>query len=105
MLRGSLFPCMHTPKFRPTELPSHSYLRATSCNHFRLQQLLLSWGWSIGQRFLLNEPAIIVLSKGLPILFTSELCSRCNPCWSESLGELLAMSIEVVINVLRSLKV
>lgn len=67
-------------------------------------ELLLSWGWSIGQRFLINEPVIIVLSKGLPMLLTSDLCQRCAPCWTESFGELLAMTIDVVISVFRSLK-
>ena len=68
------------------------------------QELMLSWGWSIGQRFLLNEPAMIVLAKGLPLLLASELCQRCAPCCTEGLGEAIANIIDVIISVLRSLK-
>merc|ERR1711939_171845 len=32
------------------------------------QEFLLSWGWSIFQRFLLNEPAGILLGRGVPKL-------------------------------------
>ena len=40
-------------------------------NQGALQQkeLLLSWGWSIVQRFLINEPFLICFSKGVPMLY------------------------------------
>ena len=41
------------------------------------EALMLSWAWSVAQRFLINEPILIGLAKGLPILFSSALCANC----------------------------
>lgn len=69
------------------------------------QELLLSWGWSFGQRFLVNEPAVILVAKGLPVVLSSQLCQALTPCCTDSLGELFAMVVDVVVSLWRSLKV
>ena len=41
-------------------------------------ELLIGWGFSAGQRFILHEPTLILAAKGLPILFASEFCANCE---------------------------
>lgn len=53
------------------------------------QALVLSWGWSIFQRFLINEPGMIMLARYLPILLASEGCA--NVC-----GEGFAAGVGIV---------
>ena len=79
------------------------YLQQQDALH--LKELLLSWGWSIGQRFLINEPALILLSKGLPAVLSSYACQTFAPCFTEALGEFFAWFVDVVVTIWRSLKV
>jgi len=64
-------------------------------------ELLLSWGWSIAQRFLFNEPAIIVVQKGVPMLFAGRAASVCGSEWC---SEMMVMVIDVIVTLFRSLK-
>ena len=64
-------------------------------------ELLLSWLWSMGQRFLLHEPFLILAAKGLPMLFASEFCS--NIC-SESLIAFLSVLAEAAVAFCKSLR-
>jgi len=64
------------------------------------EALLLSWTWSVAQRFLVNEPMLIGLAKGLPMLFSSAICA--NVC-SESCANTLALVTEVVANFCKAL--
>merc|ERR1712167_291062 len=68
------------------------------------QALLLSWGWSIGQRFLLNEPATILIGKLVPMLLSSELCHALTPCCTEACGEGFAWIVDALVTIWRSLK-
>ena len=38
-------------------------------------ELLVSWGWVIIQRVLLNEPLVIIMTRALPILLHSRICA------------------------------
>ena len=62
--------------------------------------LLLSWAWSIGQRFIVNEPLLIGLAKGLPMLFSSSICS--SLC-SESCVNVLSIIGSVVMSICKVL--
>ena len=62
--------------------------------------LLLSWLWSIGQRFIVNEPLLIGLAKGLPMLFSSPVCA--NLC-SESCVNVLAVISQVIVSICKVL--
>ena len=77
------------------------YARYAATDTADSQQLLLSWLWSVGMRFLINEPFLICASKGLPMLFTSAFCA--NFC-SESIVACLALIVEGVLTFLKSLK-
>ena len=65
------------------------------------QALLLSWGFSIFQRFVINEPCLILLSKGVPMLFTSELCA--NVC-GETLVNLLDLVVQGITTFIKHIK-
>ena len=60
------------------------------------QELLLSWAWSIMQRFVVNEPALILAGKGLPILFSSAFCA--NVC-----GETVANFLGLLVSALSTI--
>jgi len=58
------------------------------------QLLMSSWAWSIMQRFVVNEPFIILIGVLLPILFASEFCANmCTESCNNVLGVALAMCI------------
>lgn len=63
--------------------------------------LMLSWLWSVGQRFLINEPCLICFSKGLPMLFASEFCA--NVC-GETCNTCLAVFVEAIVAFVRAVK-
>jgi len=63
--------------------------------------LLLSWGFSVCQRFIVNEPMLILLSKGVPMLFTSELCA--NVC-GETVVNLLDLLVQAIATCIKSIK-
>ena len=62
---------------------------------------LSSWLWSLGQRFLVNEPFIILFGFLLPLLFATEFCA--NLC-TESCNNVLTVVVTVVIKSLKSVR-
>ena len=63
--------------------------------------LMYSWMWSIMQRFVINEPLIILISVLLPMLFATECCA--NLC-TESCNNALGIGFAVCITFLKRLK-
>ena len=63
--------------------------------------LFVSWAWSVGQRFLINEPFIILFGFLLPLLFATEFCA--NLC-TESCNNVLTVVVTVVIKSLKSVR-
>ena len=55
------------------------------------QQLIFAWIFCVFQRFVVNEPVLILAAKGLPILFASEFFA--NFC-GETIVNLLDLSIQ-----------
>ena len=55
------------------------------------RELMWSWGWSIMQRVLFNEPLMIISVRGLPMLLRAQ-CAR-QLC-SEALLEYVAQAVE-----------
>ena len=62
---------------------------------------LSSWLWSLGQRFLVNEPFIILLGVLTPMLFATECCA--NLC-TETCNNALGVGVAVCITVLKRLR-
>lgn len=51
------------------------------------EELIFSWAVSLFQRFIVNEPCLILLAKGIPICFTSAFCeSVCGESVASCLG-------------------
>ena len=65
------------------------------------QELLATWGFSLFQRFIVNEPMLIVISKGAPILFTSAFCA--NVC-GETIVNLLGLMVAAIATCIRNIK-
>jgi hypothetical protein len=63
--------------------------------------LLLAWAWSVFQRFLINEPALILAQKGIPMCFASAMCEH---LCSESCVAVLGLIIEGIATISRSLR-
>ena len=64
------------------------------------EMLLLSWGFSMAMRFVINEPFLILASKGVPMLFASAFCA--NLC-GESIVNCLGLVVEGLIAFVRAL--
>mgnify|MGYP006114583133 CR=1 FL=1 len=64
------------------------------------QALLLSWAWSIVQRFVVNEPVLIFASTGIPMCFASAFCG--NFC-GESIVTCAGVVFETVLAVVKEL--
>ena len=63
-------------------------------------ELIRAWLFSCGLRFFLNEPMIILASKGLPMLFASAFCANlCGEVIVESLNLLVTIMIEVIKSI------
>lgn len=62
--------------------------------------IFLSWGFSIFQRFVINEPGMIFVTRAMPTLLASDACS--NVC-NESLANTVGMVFDMVVKVLRVL--
>ena len=63
-------------------------------------ELIRTWLFSCGLRFFLNEPMIILASKGLPMLFASAFCANlCGEVIVESLNLLVTIMIEVIKSI------
>lgn len=65
------------------------------------EYLLTSWLISVGERFLLAEPLIILTAFFVPICFASEFTS--NIC-GESVASAAGVVMEVLVNIVTSLK-
>jgi len=65
------------------------------------QLLMYSWGWSMMQRFLINEPILIFFSVMIPLLFATECCA--NLC-TESCNNVLGVAVAVVITFFKRMK-
>jgi len=63
--------------------------------------LLFSWAVSVLQRFLVNEPMLIVCAKGAPICFASDFCS--NLC-GETVVNLLDLGVQSIMACISSIK-
>ena len=63
--------------------------------------LLLSWTWSVVQRFMINEPALIFVGKGFPMLVASEACA--NLC-GETVANVVGVLFEVLLAIAKELK-
>ena len=63
--------------------------------------LMYSWAWSIMQRFVVNEPFIIILGVLIPMLFATEFCA--NMC-TESCNSALGIAFAVCMTVVKRLK-
>ena len=74
---------------------------STAGSDIATHELLLSWAWSIFQRFIVNEPALILAGKGLPILFSSAFCA--NVC-GETVVNLLGLFMEGLTACLKQLR-
>jgi Ca2+-binding EF-hand superfamily protein len=63
-------------------------------------ELIRAWLFSCGLRFFLNEPMIILASKGLPMLFASAFCANlCGEVIVESLNLLITILIELIKSI------
>ena len=69
--------------------------------HLSVGAFLQSWLWSIGQRFVVNEPVIILIGVLVPILFATECCA--NLC-TETCNSALGIGVAVCITVLKRLR-
>ena len=65
------------------------------------QELVLSWAWSVFQRFIVNEPVLILVGKGAPMLFTTALCA--NVC-GESIANLLGLIVAGIVTCIKEIK-
>jgi hypothetical protein len=65
------------------------------------QELALSWLITIFQRFIVNEPCLILLGKCIPMCFASETME--NVC-GESVANFLGLTVEAAIALLKRLK-
>ena len=63
--------------------------------------LMFSWAWSILQRFVLNEPIIILVSVLLPMLLATECCA--NMC-TESCNNVLGVAVAMLMTFLRRMR-
>ena len=64
------------------------------------EELLLSWGFSLFQRFIVNEPMLILAGKGLHILFSSEFCA--NVC-GETIVNVLGLIVGAITTCMAEL--
>ena len=73
----------------------------TSAADVTSRELILSWAFSIFQRFIVNEPALILAGKGLPMLFSSAFCA--NVC-GESIANMLGLLVEGFVACLKEIR-
>lgn len=65
------------------------------------QQIVLSWCWSLFQRFIINEPMLIFIATGAPALFATECCA--NMC-TESCSTCLGLFVEAIKAFMQTLR-
>ena len=62
---------------------------------------MLSWLWSVFQRFIVNEPVLILAGKGVPMLFSTALCA--NVC-GETIANTLGLMVEAVMTCVKQIR-
>ena len=65
------------------------------------EALIISWLWSVAQRFVVNEPVLIFVGLGLPLLFATECCAN---FFTESCNNFLGVLVQVIITFFKMLK-
>ena len=63
--------------------------------------LMYSWAWSIVQRFVVNEPVLILVGVLVPLLFATECCA--NMC-TESCNNVLGVAVAMLITFMKRVK-
>ena len=58
----------------------------------------VTWGFSVLQRFVINEPMLIVIARGLPMLFATACCAN---CCGETIQGCLAVTLTAVVNCIK----
>ena len=59
------------------------------------EAFMISWLWSVVQRFLAMEPIIILVGALLPMLFASQFCANmCTESFNSALGVAFAVCIQ-----------
>ena len=64
-------------------------------------ELLLSWAWSLFQRFIVNEPILILVGKLVPMLFSTALCA--NVC-GETIANLAGYVVSGIMAFVKALR-
>ena len=60
------------------------------------RELLWAWGLSVLQRILFNEPLLIIISRGLPMLLKSSFCSYvCGDACVDSISQTVEATMSV----------
>ena len=64
------------------------------------RELMFAWAWSVVQRVILNEPLVILSSRGLPMLLRSSFCS----CFcTESCIDYIGQAVEAGVGMIKEL--
>jgi len=58
----------------------------------------VTWCFSVIQRFVVNEPMLIVISRGLPMLFATAFCAN---CCGETIQGCLAVSLTSLVSCIK----
>ena len=58
-------------------------------------ELMVGWAFSMFQRFVVNEPMLVLAAKGLPMLFASAFCAN---CCGESIVALLTVMVNGIVS-------
>jgi hypothetical protein len=66
--------------------------------HLIQRELMFGWAWSILQRLVLNEPLIIVGSRGLPLMLHSSICAC---LCTEAIVEYISQAVEASASVVK----
>ena len=65
------------------------------------EAIMLAWLWSVGQRFLINEPVIILIGVAMPALFASKVCA--SVC-TESCENGMEVCVETTVQFVKALR-
>ena len=65
------------------------------------EAIMLAWLWSVGQRFLINEPVIILVGVAMPALFASKVCG--TVC-TESCENGMEVCVETTVQFVKALR-
>lgn len=95
-------PSTLTGRLTPPALPLLLLVQFSAQPHpkFIQSELMWTWGFSVVQRFIVNEPLIIISTKLGPKVLRSKLCYA---CFSERCVEGASAMIFTLINTLRQI--